>query len=158
MWHLGTWFGGGLGGVRFMVGLHYLKGPFQLKCLLDLWFYSIFEIGKFLIELLFFFWGGVSYCLFVAWLICWFSWLFVCFFFIGEPVGKTDSFIMRSLGWCLISRPCQSQGNLSSNTWSMTQGAVGTVVMLWGKGKCIGHAQWMSFTQLWTNKAGRTFD
>jgi len=31
MWHLGTWFSGGLGSVRFMVGLNDLKGFFQPK-------------------------------------------------------------------------------------------------------------------------------
>ena len=30
-WHLGTWFSGGLGSVRLMVGLDDLKGPFQPK-------------------------------------------------------------------------------------------------------------------------------
>ena len=31
MWCLGTWFSGGLGGVRFTVGLNDLKGLFQPK-------------------------------------------------------------------------------------------------------------------------------
>ena len=35
MWHLGTWFGGGLGSVTLVVGLHDLKGLFQPK-----WFYD----------------------------------------------------------------------------------------------------------------------
>ena len=30
-WRLGTWFSGGLGSVRFMVGLDDLKGLFQPK-------------------------------------------------------------------------------------------------------------------------------
>jgi len=35
MWHLETWFSGGLGSVRVMVGLDDLKGLFQLKCFHD---------------------------------------------------------------------------------------------------------------------------
>ena len=35
MWHLGTWFSGGLGSVRFMVGLDDLKGLFQPKRFYD---------------------------------------------------------------------------------------------------------------------------
>ena len=35
MWCLGTWFSGGLGGVRLTVGLDDLKGPFQPKGLYD---------------------------------------------------------------------------------------------------------------------------
>ena len=31
MWCLGIWFSGGLGSVRFMVGLHDLKALFQPK-------------------------------------------------------------------------------------------------------------------------------
>ena len=37
MWHLWTWFSGGLGSVRFMVGLDDLKGLFQPKWLYDSW-------------------------------------------------------------------------------------------------------------------------
>ena len=40
MWHLGTWFSGGLGSVRFMVGLDDLKGLFQSK-----WFYDSKGLG-----------------------------------------------------------------------------------------------------------------
>jgi len=36
MWHLWTWFSGGLGSVRFMVGFDDVKSLFQLKL-----FYSI---------------------------------------------------------------------------------------------------------------------
>jgi len=35
MWHLGTWFSGGLGSVRFTVGLDDLKGLFQPKLFYD---------------------------------------------------------------------------------------------------------------------------
>ena len=35
MWHLGTWFSGGLGRIRFMTRLNDLKGLFQTK-----WFYD----------------------------------------------------------------------------------------------------------------------
>ena len=35
MWHLGTWFSGGLGSVRFMVGPDDLKGLFQPKYFCD---------------------------------------------------------------------------------------------------------------------------
>ena len=35
MWHLGTWFSGGLGRVRFTVGLDDLKGLFQPKQFCD---------------------------------------------------------------------------------------------------------------------------
>lgn len=32
MWHLGTWFRGGLGSTRLVVGLDHLQGLFQSKC------------------------------------------------------------------------------------------------------------------------------
>ena len=35
MWHLGTWFSGGLGNVRLTVGLDDLKGLFQSKRFYD---------------------------------------------------------------------------------------------------------------------------
>ena len=35
MWHLGTWFSGGLGSVRFMVGLDDLKSLFEPKSCYD---------------------------------------------------------------------------------------------------------------------------
>ena len=35
IWHLGTWFSGGLGSVRFTVGLNVLKGLFQPKWFCD---------------------------------------------------------------------------------------------------------------------------
>ena len=44
MWHLGTWFTGGLGRVKFVLGLDDLKSLFQLKWLCDstiLWFVTL---------------------------------------------------------------------------------------------------------------------
>ena len=35
MWHLGTWFSGGVGSVRLSVGLNDLKGLFQSKLFYD---------------------------------------------------------------------------------------------------------------------------
>jgi len=35
MWHFGTWLSGGLGSVRFMVGLNDLKSLFQTKLFYD---------------------------------------------------------------------------------------------------------------------------
>ena len=46
MWHLGTWFSGGLGSARVMVGLDDLKGLFQPKRFYDSVFSGVGDEGR----------------------------------------------------------------------------------------------------------------